>query len=179
MAETTGCPFTRSATKRTLRGAILRFAMEAVAILSCLLAISYFFSVSTAFCSNSFWILPPWRVNLRVSENSPNLCPTISSVTVTSTKSLPLCTPKTYPTISGAIEEALDHILITSLLPEGRRFIFSNSFGSTYGPFLELLPMVICYFYSFCLLSLKLSIYLTTSWVYASCGHRLCYPTCP
>jgi len=40
--------------------------------------------------SNLLCILPPWRTNLVVGENSPSLCPTISSVTFTGIKSFPL-----------------------------------------------------------------------------------------
>src|SRR3546814_19917499 len=68
-----------------------------------LLAHGYFF----AFLSE-VW---PWKV--RVGENSPNLCPTISSVTFTGMNLLPLWTPKVRPTNCGMIVERRDQVLTT------------------------------------------------------------------
>src|SRR3989338_1429413 len=96
---------------------------------------TFAFSASAAFSSCSFCIFPPWRTNLRVGENSPRRCPTISSLTRTSIKFFPLCTPKIKPTISGAITDARDQVLITALLPGLNLEIFFNNLGSTNGPF--------------------------------------------
>lgn len=56
-------------------------------------------------------------MNLRVKENSPSLCPTISSVTKTGTWSLPLCTPKVCPTNSGEMVERRAQVLMIDFLP--------------------------------------------------------------
>ena len=93
------------------------------------LYLNYFFcstlgftaSTSDAFCSNSLCILPPCLKNFRVGENSPNLCPTISSFTFTLIKVLPLCTPNVKPTISGIIVESRDQVLIIVESPTLRR----------------------------------------------------------
>lgn len=92
--------------------------------------------------SKSLCILPPWRTNLVVGENSPRRCPTISSVAKTSIKFLPLCTAKTLPTISGDISEARDQVLIgvLSLMPKAATFF--KSFGSINGPFFRLRDII-------------------------------------
>jgi len=75
-------------------------------------------------------------LNVRVSENSPSLCPTISSVTNTLLKIFPLWTIKVNPTNSGIIVHLLAQVFIGSREPEAS-FIctFLISFPSTYGPF--------------------------------------------
>src|SRR5690606_23652675 len=81
--------------------------------------------------------LPPCRRNLRVGENSPSLWPTMSSITWTRMKSLPLCTSKIRPTISGVIVDERAQVRIGLVL---RRSAFSTFFwrlGSTNGPFLS------------------------------------------
>ena len=66
---------------------------------------SYFlFAIFSAF-------VPGCPLNIRVGENSPNLCPTIFSVTKTGMWRLPLWTPKVNPTISGEIVERRDQDL--------------------------------------------------------------------
>ena len=62
----------------------------------------------------------PWKV--RVGANSPNLWPTMSSVTSTGMCFWPLCTPKVSPTNCGRMVERRDHILITAFEPEPRAF---------------------------------------------------------
>src|SRR3989344_7032899 len=98
-------------------------------------------AASISFCfwaaSSSLCILPPCLTNFLVNENSPNLCPIISSVTKTGTWTLPLCTPKVNPIISGIIVQSLDHVLIIVLSPALSLPTFFNSFSSTYGPFLS------------------------------------------
>src|SRR3569623_199288 len=58
----------------------------------------------------------------------------MSSETRTSMKVLPLCTPNLKPTISGAICERRDQVLITSVVWGFLPSIFLRSFSSTYGP---------------------------------------------
>jgi hypothetical protein len=60
----------------------------------------------------------PWPWNVLVMANSPNLWPTMFSVTKTGTNFLPLCTATVNPTISGKIVERLDQVFITCLLFE-------------------------------------------------------------
>ena len=48
-------------------------------------------------------------------ENSPNLWPTMFSVTSTGTNFLPLWTPNVRPTNCGMIVDRRDHVRITSL----------------------------------------------------------------
>src|SRR4030042_5921559 len=77
----------------------------------------------------------PWKV--RVGENSPNLCPTISSVMKTGINFFPLWTAKVNPTISGTMVDSLDQVLITFV-----SFVFRASstffikWESAKGPFL-------------------------------------------
>ena len=77
----------------------------------------------------------------RVEENSPNLCPTISSLTRTGMNFWPLCTLKVNPTNSGSIVERLDHvcILMAVLDPDRLRAKAFSTFLrrelSTNGPF--------------------------------------------
>src|SRR3989344_1695201 len=98
-------------------------------------------AASMSFCfwaaSSSLCILPPCLTNFLVKENSPNLCPIISSVTKTGTWTLPLCTPKVNPIISGIIVQSLAQVLMMVLSPALSLPIFFNSFSSTYGPFLS------------------------------------------
>src|SRR3972149_7153642 len=92
-------------------------------------------SASFFFCSSSFCILPPCRTNFFVGENSPSLCPTISSVTRTSRCVLPLYTPKRNPTISGEIWLERAHVFIIAAVDALLPTSFSKSLGSIYGPF--------------------------------------------
>jgi len=83
-----------------------------------------------------------WPLKVRVGENSPNLCPTMFSVTYTGINFLPLCTPKVWPMNSGLIVDRRDHVLTTRLSP----FLFissilTNRCSSTNGPFLTDLGM--------------------------------------
>src|SRR3990167_1958337 len=93
------------------------------------------FSASWAAIASSFAIRPPWRVNLRLGENSPSLWPTMFSEQITVIKFLPLCTRKVIPTISGKIVESRDQVLISTFCPGLTFWIFSKSFGSINGPF--------------------------------------------
>src|SRR6266481_6222066 len=108
----------------------------------------YFFAAGAgagvAACDRSIsrCILPPCRMNFFVGENSPSRCPTISSLTRTSMKSFPLCTPNTYPTISGEISEARDHVLMIVPSPAFDFASFATRLGSTNGPFLADLDIV-------------------------------------
>src|SRR4030043_2242452 len=80
---------------------------------------------------------PEWPWKVRVGENSPNLCPTISSVTKTGIKFFPLWTANVNPTISGIVVDRLDQVLITFV-----SFVFRASstffikWESAKGPFL-------------------------------------------
>src|SRR4030043_494246 len=77
----------------------------------------------------------PWKV--RVGENSPNLCPTISSVMKTGINFFPLWTAKVNPTISGTIVDRLVQVLITfpSFVLRASSAFFIK-WESTKGPFL-------------------------------------------
>src|SRR4030066_2554828 len=80
---------------------------------------------------------PEWPWKVRVGENSPNLCPTISSVTKTGINFFPLWTAKVNPTISGTIMDRLVQVLIT--FPSFVLWASSAFFikwESTKGPFL-------------------------------------------
>src|SRR3989344_3759160 len=57
------------------------------------------------------------------------------------------------PTISGAISESRDQVLITVLSPVFSLEIFFINFGSTNGPFFELLLIVFFYFPKFYILN--------------------------
>src|ERR671913_262056 len=86
--------------------------------------------------------LPLWPRNVRVGENSPSLCPTMSSCTNTLRNLFPLWTSNVCPTNSGMIVHARAQVLMGCLA----RFSFSletlrYSFSSTNGPFFELLLM--------------------------------------
>ena len=93
-------------------------------------------SASFFFISNSFCIFPPCLINFLVGENSPNLCPTMSSVTKTSTCVLPLCTPKTKPSISGEMTQARFQVLIIGVSSGFLPAILDKSRSSTFSPFL-------------------------------------------
>src|SRR5882762_3780337 len=86
---------------------------------------------------------PLWPLNMRVGENSPSLCPTMSSCTNTRMNLLPLCTSNVCPTNSGMIVQARAQVFMGCLA----RFSFSletlrNSFSLTNGPFFALLLIV-------------------------------------
>src|SRR5690606_12576328 len=55
-------------------------------------------------------------LNVRVTANSPSLCPTMFSLTSTGTCCLPLCTAMVNPTMSGMTMERRDQVLIGRLL---------------------------------------------------------------
>src|SRR5215211_592016 len=81
--------------------------------------------------------LPAWPRNTRVGANSPSLWPTIDSEMKTGTCLRPSWTAIVWPTISGKIVDARDHVFSICLLPEV--FIASiraSSRSSMYGPFL-------------------------------------------
>src|SRR4051794_12386819 len=88
---------------------------------------------------------PLWPLNVRVGENSPSLCPTMSSCTNTRRNLFPLWTSNVWPTNSGMIVHARAHVRMGCL----DRFWFRictlrNSFSSTYGPFFALRLMGFC-----------------------------------
>src|SRR3954467_2241229 len=58
---------------------------------------------------------PLWPRKVRVGENSPSLCPTMSSCTNTFRNLLPLCTSNVCPTNSGMIVQARAHVRIGCL----------------------------------------------------------------
>jgi hypothetical protein len=64
-----------------------------------------------------------------VSANSPNLCPTLSSVIFTNLPFFPLCTLMDCPTQMGKILERRDHTILS-----GSKGCF-NKPACTYGPF--------------------------------------------
>src|SRR6185437_11270801 len=70
----------------------------------------HFLAASAAFLS------PPWPLKVRVTANSPSLCPTMFSLTSTGTCRRPLWTATVRPTISGRIIERRDQVLIGRLL---------------------------------------------------------------
>src|SRR3989344_5977687 len=140
-------------------------------------------AASISFCfwaaSNSLCILPPCLTNFLVNENSPNLCPIISSVTKTGTWTLPLWTPKVKPIISGIIVQSLAHVLIIVLSPALNLPTFFNSFSSTYGPFLSDRDILFgSSYYKFTRLFLFVSCfssacYFSISGLWASCSSAL------
>src|SRR5687767_735368 len=58
------------------------------------------------------FLSPEWPWNVRVGANSPNLWPTMFSVTITGTCLWPLWTPNVRPTNCGRMVERRDQILI-------------------------------------------------------------------
>src|SRR5690554_479372 len=76
-ASLTGFPRTRSATMPTLLGDILIYLTWQRASIGSHLP-PYFRAVERTVCA-------PWPLNVRVGANSPNLCPTASSVIYTGT----------------------------------------------------------------------------------------------
>src|SRR5438132_13987268 len=86
--------------------------------------------------------LPLWPRKVRVGENSPSLCPTMSSCTNTRRNLLPLWTSNVCPTNSGMIVHARAHVLRGCLARFSFSFeTFRYSFSSTNGPFFALLLM--------------------------------------
>src|SRR5262245_23856785 len=79
--------------------------------------------------------LPPlWPRNVRVGENSPSLCPTISSVMKTLMNCRPLCTRKVCPMNSGTTVQSRAQVLSGSLRAPMRSTLASNR-SLTNGPF--------------------------------------------
>src|SRR5204863_6688197 len=80
---------------------------------------------------------PEWPWNVRVGENSPNLCPTAFSVTKTGMNFRPLWTANVKPTMSGVMVERRDHVFTTRFPPDSiiARTFFTR-WASTKGPFL-------------------------------------------
>src|SRR5215471_9710030 len=98
---------------------------------------------SSCYFASALAVCAPCFLKVRVSENSPNRCPTIFSVTNTGLKILPLCTLKVRPTKSGVIIERRDQVLIGVLDFASFAFwIFSIRCPSTKGPFLIDLPII-------------------------------------
>ena len=64
------------------------------------------------YLASAFAVCAPCFLNVRVSENSPSLWPTMFSVTNTGLKILPLWTLNVRPTNSGVIVERRDQVLI-------------------------------------------------------------------
>src|SRR5690242_15477760 len=58
-------------------------------------------------------LVPEWPRKSRVGANSPNLWPTMFSVTYTGMNLFPLCTANVCPTKSGVTVLARDHVFIT------------------------------------------------------------------
>src|SRR5690606_27759283 len=73
----------------------------------------YFLSRSHCY----FLLLPAWPRKVRVGANSPNLWPTMFSVTYTGMNLFPLCTAKVNPTNSGVMVLARDQVFSTVFLP--------------------------------------------------------------
>src|SRR5574341_34373 len=73
----------------------------------------HFFGVSFSSISSPTSVvvslsLPLWPRKVRVGANSPNLWPTMFSVTKIGTNFLPLCTARVWPTKSGITVERRD-----------------------------------------------------------------------
>src|SRR6185295_9920241 len=78
-----------------------------------------------------------WPLKVRVSANSPSLCPTMFSETYTGMCCFPLCTAIVRPTKSGVIVERRDQVLIGRLSLVARAAsTFFDRWASTNGPFL-------------------------------------------
>src|SRR6185437_10789655 len=88
-----------------------RTAQDGLGLSRCHDGIHYLAAGAAAFLS-----LPPWPLNVRVTANSPSLCPTMFSLTSTGTCRRPLWTATVRPTISGRIIERRDQVLIGRLL---------------------------------------------------------------
>jgi hypothetical protein len=61
-----------------------------------------------------FFLVILWKTLFRVFENSPNFCPTISSLTLKGIKIFPLCTRNSFPTSFGSIIDRRDQIRLFS-----------------------------------------------------------------
>ena len=86
-------------------------------------------------CRSDFEMCPR---NVRVGANSPNLCPTMFSVTNTGMWRLPSCTAIVMPSISGIIVEARDQVRITTFDSVCcARVTFLASFGMHVGALLH------------------------------------------
>src|SRR5213592_652911 len=98
---------------------------------------------SHGMASRSFLSAMPWLLKMRVSANSPSLCPTMFSEMYTGTCCLPLWTAMVSPTKSGKIVERRDQVLIGRLSLAARAApTFFTRWWSTKGPFLTERPMV-------------------------------------
>src|SRR5262249_8306044 len=62
----------------------------------------------------AFDLAPLCPLNVRVGANSPNLCPTMSSVTNSFINCRPLCTRNVCPIKSGTTVQSRDQVLIGS-----------------------------------------------------------------
>src|SRR5437773_1371645 len=94
-------------------------------------------ALAAAAASRSFLSAMPWLLKMRVSANSPSLCPTMFSVTYTGTCCLPLCTAIVRPMKSGTIVERRDQVLIGRLsFPPRALSTLAIRWWSTKGPFL-------------------------------------------
>src|SRR5688572_10128779 len=101
---------------------------------------------------------PLWPRKVRVGENSPSLCPTMSSVTNTRRCLLPLCTSNVCPTNSGMIVHARAHVRMGCFARFSLSFdTFLYNFSSTYGPFFALLLMLIPLPAAYCHLPVRYS----------------------
>src|SRR6266446_4862606 len=100
-------------------------------------------ALAAAAASRSFLSAIPWLLKMRVSANSPSLCPTMFSEMYTGTCCLPLWTAMVSPTKSGRIVERRDQVLIGRLSLAARAApTFFTRWWSTKGPFLTERPMV-------------------------------------
>src|SRR3989338_7504940 len=90
----------------------------------------------TYFLTTAF-LSAEWPLKVRVSENSPNLWPTMFSDIYTGICCLPLCTAIVRPTNSGNTVERRDQVFTGRLSLVARTVsIFLSKCASTNGPFL-------------------------------------------
>src|SRR3972149_3466843 len=95
----------------------------------------YFFT--TAAAGAATFLSAEWPLKVRVSANSPSLCPTMFSEIYTGICCLPLCTAMVRPTKSGRTVERRDQVLIGRLSLVARDVsTFFSRWASTNGPFL-------------------------------------------
>src|SRR5256885_447372 len=142
-ASSTFLPRTRSTTSRTFCGDAFRYLNVAVASIYLDPSLAqddaarHFAGAGAAGLAVFSTFLPLWPLNVRVSANSPSLCPTMFSEMYTGTNLRPLWTASVWPTISGVTVERRDQVLMTFL--SRSRFIASTlliRWSSTKAPFL-------------------------------------------